>query len=98
MAWKFYGDDAIVTPLVFGGDYRNFKQCYERQLKSKMEQDKTGKFDFVKKFFDNGGFDLIKILEENLEDCGSICTVPLFRMTIDTTKGRPSQECLEPAM
>jgi len=41
-----------------------------------------------------GGYDFLKKIENDFE-CAGLCTVPLFYLTKDISKGRPTKECIE---
>jgi putative intracellular protease/amidase len=46
----------------------------------------------LKNFFNEGGFELFNELEKELE-CASVCTAPLFYITQDLSKGKPTVDC-----
>jgi hypothetical protein len=48
---------------------------------------------FVDKFFNQGGYEFMKDLEERY-NCASLCEVPLFYLTKDVRLGQPTKDCV----
>ena len=47
----------------------------------------------INDFFMKGGYDFLKRIESDFE-CAGLCDVPLFYITKDISKGRPTTECI----
>ena len=76
-----------------GGDFPTFKACYEKKLKDQMKGYSSDKWNNLRAFADNGGFNFLSKMEESY-NCASLCSVPLFYMTKGLENGRPTRDCL----
>jgi hypothetical protein len=48
----------------------------------------------VREFYEEGGYEFVKGLEEVHHGCASICDAPLFFLTRDINEGMPVGECI----
>lgn len=48
----------------------------------------------VREFYEEGGFEFVRDLEEIHHGCASICETPLFSLTRDISEGKPNGECI----
>ena len=105
------GFEADVAPMFFmdtnpdGSSVftvRNYKECYERNLKDIFEGDELRNsvdatmvetMKYVDDFFGNGGYEFLSVLEVKY-NCASMCQVPLFWLTKDVSEGPPTKECV----
>ena len=62
-----------------------------------MAKSSSEKWDYLKAFAENGGFNFLSKMEESY-NCASLCSVPLFYMTKTLENGRPTRDCLSAVM
>ena len=69
------------------------KAKYETmENKANPTADEKETTELVKEFFKKGGYEFMTQLETDYK-CASMCSVPLFYLTLDISKGKPEQEC-----
>lgn len=92
--------EAPIVPFTWKQNdaYTSWGDCYNKALKAKNEQTdaskKTTSQKQVDSFFQRGGFNFLKQIENDY-DCAGVCDVPLFYVTKDISAGPPKQECIE---
>lgn len=92
--------EAPIVPFTWKQNdaYTSWGDCYNKALKAKNEQTdaskKTASQKQVDAFFQRGGFNFLKQIENDF-DCAGVCAVPLFYVTKDLSTGPPKQECIE---
>lgn len=105
VAYRYHGDSADVTPLVFADStttttYDNFDSCFMDVLEASLATSDNAALETLKVFHDGGGFTALKWLEEEY-NCASMCTAPLFYTTLSidrTHDALPQEECLAPVL
>ena len=74
-----------------------FEQCYEEVLKPNQKYKSSFSVEATR-FFENGGYEVLKRLESEFSGCAGICQPPLFYLTKDIAQGIPQFECIAKAM
>jgi hypothetical protein len=74
--------------------YKSYQDCFEKVLKPKNIKIKSSESQAkIDDFFNKGGYDFLKRIENDF-DCAGLCEVPLFYISKDISKGRPTTECI----
>lgn len=71
-----------------------FESCYGTKISQIPGFFSGERAEIEESFFEDGVFQFLSDLENEADDCSSICVPELFYMTKDISLGTPKQECL----